>query len=182
MSFFALVSFKGTDLTEISEQSQKVFGLYQIKKEKKERKRVWRETHLRSAPNLLFLYGCCRRWPLRAVVWMYQPNASFAAFILADHCRHTNAGVVVHDRAQLDALNDRPIGSAIFHFGDQIKMSGEDFFDVSHQPQMWQNDFFLVCSELYRPVFSCFVILLKPISSFYRCITDVWNFRLFVPL
>lgn len=54
MSVFAVVAFKGTDLTEISEQIQKALGLYTIRKEKKiERKMTWRETHLRSIQNLL---------------------------------------------------------------------------------------------------------------------------------
>lgn len=64
---------------------------------------------------------------------MDEPKLPLAAFILADHCRHTNAGVVVQDRAQLDALND-PIGSAIFHLETKKKTSGEDVFDVSRQP------------------------------------------------
>lgn len=132
---------------DISEQIQKVLGLCKIRKEKKmERKMAWRETHLRSIPNLLLCFSL--RWLLRSLtsegrsldVW--AECFPLAAFILADRCRHTGAGVVVQDRAQLDALNDRPIGSSIFHLETKEKNSGEDSFDVWHQPQVRKNDFF----------------------------------------
>lgn len=46
MSIFAVVAFKGTDLTEISEQIQKVLDLYKIRREKNKQNGRWFEGKL----------------------------------------------------------------------------------------------------------------------------------------
>lgn len=144
MSIFAMVAFKGTDLTEISEQIQKMLGLHERKEKENGRwfegKLTWEVSKTSS-----FAYSC-GRWPLRAVVWMYEPNASlrciYTRWSLSSHQRWScRAGSCANGRDEWSSNRKRN-----FSFEDQIKISG-DVFDVSHQPQTTEW-LFLVCSEL----------------------------------
>lgn len=80
------------------------------------------------------------------------------AFILADHCRHTNAGVVVQDRAQLDALNDRPIGSVIFHLETKENLVENMFLTFRMKLKYNRMTICFSLFRAYRPMITCFVI------------------------
>lgn len=141
---------------------------------------VSRETHLKVSKTSSFAYSCddwCGWWPLRAGVWMYELNTSlrciYTRWSLSSHQRwRCRAGSCATGPAEWSSNRKRN-----FSFGDQIKMSGKDAFDISHLPQTWQNDFFLkfVQNLQTNDVMLRQTKRLKPVSRFSQCIAGVYS-------
>lgn len=162
-----MVAFKGADLTEISEQIQKVFNLYKIREyfflnrteEDLKGKLTWEVSKTSSFASSCD--DCCGRWPLRAEVWIYEPNASprciYTRWSLSSHQRQScRAGSCATGRAEWSSN-----GMSNLLVEAQIKISGEDVFDVSHYLKCDRMIFFFFSLfRTYRTLISCFVILI----------------------